>query len=168
MNNPDKYTFLLRKRRRDWAVWQVSMPLFFILVSWPISRWVAEVDHAFEKSLSGGDLILFSAMLLLGIVVEFSQIRLSEERLQTDEALERTACFALVFAVGLLFLYAVVKFDFIKYQFPVAGTAVDEKIRVYAYFSIICTLFSIAFASNGMWRAVGRLLDLRPRHGKDM
>lgn len=147
------YTFLLGKKRRNWFIWQVGMPLFFIIMSWPISKWIAEVDHAFEKSLSGGDLILFSAMLLMGVMIELSYIRSSEKELENDRVLDWIADLALAFAFIVLFLYAVIKVDFIKYQFPVAGTAVDGRIQVYAYLSIICTLFSAGFASTGVWLA---------------
>jgi len=48
----------------------------------------------------------------------------------------------------------------IRIEFPVAGTAVARKIGVYAYLSIVCTLFSAGFASTGVWLAFEKQFSL--------
>lgn len=133
------------------------MPVFFMLVSWPIYKWITGIEHAFEKALGGGDLVLFSALLLIGVMIELEHIQSIEKQLQNNRWEWLKAKLALVFGVILLFLYAVIKYDFVTYQFPSAGTECASKIRGFAYLSIGCMLFAIGLATYWTWNTIEKI-----------
>lgn len=153
----DRRLFLLRKRRRDWLVWQVCIPVFFILITG--IRYIRVHEWAFEKSFGGGDLILYSIMLLIGVTIELSSIRAADSKLQTDEHLEKAALCAQVCAVLMLFFYAPIRFDFMGCNLSTGGTDEIWRMFVYGWFSIGCAVFAIGLSSNLLWRTFGDLLE---------
>lgn len=137
----------------------MGVPLFIMFFTWPIFKWIIEIEHAFEKSFGGGDLVLFSALLLIGVYVRLSHFQLSKELLRIDKKLDQTANVALALGFIMLFLYAIIKYDFVEYRFPPAEIDVARKIHVFAYFSIISTVFSVGFATYAMWQSIEKVLS---------
>ena len=156
----NRHKISIFSRRTNWVVWQIVMPLCFIAVSWPICKWIKGINYAFEKTFSGGDLLLFSALLLIGVYVELFQPIILNEEPQRYKNLFRVMTAILAFGVLMLFMHAVLKFDFIEYDFSKAGKTIDLKIRVFAYFSMVCTFFSVCLAIYGTWLSTEETLDI--------
>ncbi len=153
--------FFSQKKILDWLVWMQLIPLIFIIMTFIIAKWFLQITHPFEKSFAGGDLILFSALLLINIVTEYSRIRTSEESLLQDFELEIISTIALALSLVFLCLYASIKTIFLQYSFPISSIPIDMKIKIMTYTSIIITFFALVFASNGILRITKKIYDLK-------
>jgi hypothetical protein len=91
-----------------WVIYKVVAPLLVILIIWPVYGFSLGIKHSFEEAFSHGDLLIFSALILIEafIEVEYNFVRDWRFHLGRDTAL--------VLAVVALILFAVVKIDVMR------------------------------------------------------
>jgi hypothetical protein len=80
------------------CLWKVFFPLFLILIIYPVYAFFLKVDHPFQRAFAHGDLLIFSALVMVEAAVE-----LKEVRSRYDELLRFVA------------MSAIVIFGFVKY-----------------------------------------------------
>lgn len=89
----------------NWCAWKVFFPLVVILLLWPAAYWLVNFDHPFPEAFKHGDLIIFSALILIEAAVEGEGVRFTSWR---DHALEITAK---AFAFICILAFAALKID---------------------------------------------------------
>src|SRR5437764_248684 len=92
-------------RMREWFLWKVVLPFLFLLLMWPVYRLAMHRADAYEKAFAHGELLIFSALVLIEIGIEMKYSDTSAENLWTD--LARIAAIILIFMFGFLH-YAVI------------------------------------------------------------
>jgi Sec-independent protein translocase protein TatA len=96
---------VLDQRMIDWLVWKVLLPLTIIVFIWPAYKYVAEFDHPFERAFAHGDLLIFSALVLIEATIE-------GERQHGHRRLMRTGLQVLkVVAIAFIFFFGFIKYD---------------------------------------------------------
>ena len=157
-----RYVFSLKRRKKDWFTWQVAMPLVFILSSYPICKWIKDIDYSFLRTFAAGDLMLFSGLLALGIMLELNTLRLTNDGLSTDEDLDDIGRYSLVLALIFFFLYALMKYEYVGEVFPdisnLNAIQIHLKVRLFSYISICGSVFSVLFCTYSMWVIVEKML----------
>lgn len=155
VNSGENKGFLIKRRWKNWKKWQVGIPLIFILLSWPICLFF-KVENAFEKCFSGGDLILFSSLLLIGVQIEITHIIHSYEKFRINKKLDDKATNSQWWATIIFFLYGIVKYCYIS---EMQQTIANGK-TIISIFSIAIALFGITYSAKSLFFAYDRLLDM--------
>ena len=99
----------IRSSRRLWLGFQVSLPLTIMLLIIPLFSMLVRVNNPVSRSLGEGDLILFSATLMLAISCELHRLQKTDSNFQLDDRVDLTYVFALFWAVILFLVFAAIK-----------------------------------------------------------
>jgi hypothetical protein len=141
---------------RDWYVWQVWLPLCCIAAALPAFclvgdgrklPWGPRLCNGFGECFSHGDLVLYSALLLLGVEIEIR--RISEEPRQADKALFNRSSHLKFFSMLCLVSYTIVR------CWAQESTGQTE-LTVRTIISLLIAIAAITYASGGMWLVYDR------------
>lgn len=116
---------LRRSRFQGWLLYQVITPVFIIGICWPAAHMILKMSYSFHKSFISGDLLLLSALLFAGIVVELH----AEQRYAPSELryTDRGDRLDFLFHVSLIMagfsgaVFALVKIRSMAYTFPIVS-----------------------------------------------
>ena len=140
---------LIMKRFRDWKRWKLLLPLFMLMLFYPIYLY-KEHDAPFLNAFVHGDLLLFSALLLFEISVEAKHIQ-HELNLESD-ALEGFTEGPRIFGILLIVFYGVMKM-------VVSQDTNYSKTIAYCFFCLSVTLLVVAYSIYAFWRTMEQVLD---------
>lgn len=73
------------------CLWKVFFPLFLILIIYPLYAVFLKIDHPFQRAFAHGDLLIFSALILVEAAIE-----LKEAKSRYDEVLRFVAMVVMV------------------------------------------------------------------------
>jgi hypothetical protein len=152
---PDNYG--IQKQWRDWCMWQCGLPILVLLLIWPLGRFVAEATDAFHQAFGTGDLLIFSALLLISMAVEFRRIQLVEPRLLHDGWVESNSEAALFAAIIAFLFLGGIKVDVMRANLFESPDGMS-KLTAYAVFSVAATLAAVSFTLRAFWRTRAKLL----------
>ena len=143
-----------KKTYRDqifaWVMVDVTLPVFFIAVFWPIANYFLKKSHAFDRVFHSADLMPLGAILLLAAIREIeTEIQLG--RIKAPCQKRRTL--GLMLTIVLLFLYALCKYYSLTASIPDSDSSpVDSLLSSISYLSIaavtFCGLYSLFLKSS--------------------
>jgi len=139
---------------KDWLFLQLFIPLVILLIPFVADVIVVQREHPFQITFSDGDLMLFSAMLLIGFSIHTKQMHLQWRASISD------SWFSLPQAAGvvLLLLFVMLEYDVIhKGYFNLDVGVLPKRVTAYSCFSCSAALISIMF-SVIKFRKLTRLL----------
>lgn len=140
----------LKSHLKKWGCLEIFIPVFIVLaVYWPLGSYMAKIPHLFNKIFASAELLPISAIILLKIYTEVQELNLSDDKdKDIDGILDTLHYLALGFAFIVIFCYGYVKFEYLKYTFPLDDSIpVDDVIKSIGRFSIIVAFASVGVAS---------------------
>lgn len=126
-----------------WLLFDYSLPVFFIVVFWPVAAYLMKLPHAFERVFHGADLIPIASILILGAIRELDTKR--RIGLIGDE-MENWRSLALFVSIVLLVGYGIFRFHSMRYEFPSDALApIDGTIAGISRVSLMIVVCAGAF-----------------------
>lgn len=118
-----------------WLLFDYTIPIFCIVVFWPVAEHLLDVSHAYERTFYGADLLPLSSVLILGAVRELEM----KARLELiTEDFENVRSLGLFLAMVLLAVYAILRFYVLRQDIPAdATTPVKQSLTSIATFSLV-------------------------------
>jgi hypothetical protein len=139
--------FTIVARFSDWQRWKLKFPLFALVLIYPIYKFFGAGEE-FVRAFGHGDLLLFSALVLIELSVEVTHIN-HELRSDTPYKLEGLIENAKFFGLILIFIYGSMKFMMDKQDTLIHVAAL--KARAFCVFSLAVTFLSLAFSIFAFW-----------------
>lgn len=139
------------KSLRSWIYFDFGLPVFLIIIIWPICQFLIGLEHSFERVFSTADLIPIGSVLMLAtsreIDIENRLNRISRDMDGFQQA-------GLFIPIITLIVYIVLKYYCLTFSFPAAGSTVEldatMKALPYLSFVIIFCSFTFCFAAKRM------------------
>jgi len=138
-----------------WFCYDFFLPIFFTVGFWPVAQFLVKTPFAFEKVFSSADLLLVASLLMLS----------SSREIDIENKLNRISCdmhvykqLGIVIPIVLLFMYCVLKYYSITYQFPMKpGEPIDDVIRLIPYLSFTAVSMAGVFCNMTKWGIIRSL-----------
>lgn len=126
------------------CIWKVFVPFLLIILIYPIFMIVVKVHHPFERAFAHGELLIFSALILIEAAVELKRAELGY-----DEALR---------ALAMLTIFI---FGFMKYQamqqeryLETGDLAAINQLFAFSFFNCAVAAFAIAVSIYAFLQAI--------------
>lgn len=148
--------FGIEKKWRDWCIWQCVIPAVALFLIWPFGAIVAEAKSPFYKAFAGGELLIFSALLLTGASIEFRRIQIVDAKGGLRTILDKRSAVGESLAVIVFMLFGAVKVDMMKLSLEV--DPLPRKVTWYLLTSLVALSFSVVFATSAFWGVTHALL----------
>lgn len=148
--NWNRSSSLRNEQLAYWLIWNIILPTFCILLLWPINKFVLELPQSFERSFGDGNLLLFSALLLIATSVRAG----GGLRSRRSRRLSILAEIQKILALAFFMIYSMLRAD-IAVQSRSFG--IDEsRLTVYSLFSLGVLALAISLAVvNVFWTVEG-------------
>ncbi|MBX9896283.1 MAG: hypothetical protein K2Y09_14125 [Nitrosomonas sp.] len=112
----------------SWFLFDYCLPIFFIVVFWPVALFLLKIPYAFEQALSTADLIPIASLLMLAASRE---IELENKLNRISDELNFYRQLGIFFPIPMLSLYSLLKYYSLSYQFPAEeNQTVDDIISL--------------------------------------
>ena len=128
-----------------WVLFELLLPVFFVLAMWPVCVYLLALSHAYERSLGGADLIPVAAVLLITVSIDGLYGEIS--RHHKSVALFVCCVTSLAMSMVLLVAYGFIKIEYLRYNFPSRDVAISSALTLAADLSIASMLLATAAAS---------------------
>jgi hypothetical protein len=126
-----------------WFLFDYTIPVFCIVVFWPVAAYLHDLSHAYERTFYGADLIPLSSVLILGVVRE---VEMKNRLGLIPESHENIRSIGLFLAMILLAIYAILRFYVMKQDIPAdANVGVKGAVTSIATFSLVVVVAAGAF-----------------------
>jgi hypothetical protein len=127
----------LNKHLQTICVWKVIVPFFLIIIIYPIFLFIVkDVHYPFQRSFAHGELLIFSALLLIEAAVELGRAELGY-----DELLRAVALFVIL-------LYGFMKFQTMTQEPKLERQDIDAVNQLFAFSFFNCTVALCAVAGS--------------------
>lgn len=127
-----------------WFLFELSLPVLFVIAIWPISEYLLNIPHSYERALSSADMLPLGALILIGVVIETS----FDDTIKKESAfLVVLIIFASFVSICLLFFYGFMKSESVDFDFSIIGTSTDSgKMTLFASISVAAIVFCCVYA----------------------
>lgn len=78
------------------CLWKVFFPLFLILIIYPLYAVFLKIDHPFQRAFAHGDLLIFSALILVEAAIELKEVKSRYDELLRFVAMLMMVVFGMV------------------------------------------------------------------------
>lgn len=78
------------------CLWKVLFPLFLILIIYPLYAFFLKIDHPFQRAFAHGDLLIFSALVMVEAAVELKEVKSRYDELLRFVAMATIVIFGIV------------------------------------------------------------------------
>lgn len=130
-----------------WLLWQVAVPLGFLGLFCPVHAVVLQDQFWFERAFGDGDLLFFSALLLMGVAVQVKIYDLDRGRLGEALSFEREVARAGAF-------FAIFVYGAVRYHLVLTGAEIPMGLRWnYAILGCSSVFFSVGFGLYSLAKA---------------
>ncbi len=150
---------VVEKNWRHWYLWQCIAPLAVLFMMWPIGGIIVEAEHSFHKAFADGNLLIFSALLLIGVSLEFRKTKSTNRgNRNLRSILDSKAEISLFAAVLLILWFGAVKVDMMQGDY-FSKNPLPPKMLLYSLVSLVSAAGSVGFAANAFWEMTRKLLE---------
>jgi hypothetical protein len=137
------------KRFKDWERWKLMFPFVAILIIYPISKFIVTGDEVIN-AFGHGDLLLFSALVLIELSIETTHINRELDRSGSDKIdslIENSRLFGVLF----ILIYGSMKL--------LVGHGAHTQIprpKAWAFcaFSVSVTFLVVSFGVFAFWKTL--------------
>jgi hypothetical protein len=127
------------------CIWKVLVPFLFIIVIYPIFVFVAnDVNHPFERAFAHGELLVFSALILIEAAVELRRAKIGY-----DEVLRALSLLPIMF------------YGFIKYKTMLQEPKMEhediaaiKQLFLFSFFNCAVAVFAVTGSIYSFLQAV--------------
>lgn len=135
----------------SWILFDFSLPVILIVIIWPISSFLLNLNYSFERVFSTADLIAIGSVLMLAtsreIDIENRLNRITRDMYGFQQA-------GLFIPIITLLIYMAIKYHCLTYDFPEKGSVqeLDDTMKALPYLSILVIVcaFSFCFAAKSL------------------
>lgn len=140
MNEKNTYKDLMYA----WVIFDFIMPIFFIVIYWPVATFVLNKSHGFDRIFHSADLMPLGAILLLSAIRELeTESQLGRIKVRCQKRLTTGHFLVVIF----LFMYAICKYYSLTISIPEEETTPVNKLVSAMSFLSISTIFFCGFYS---------------------
>jgi hypothetical protein len=140
----------LVKRFKDWERWKLMFPFLAILIVYPISKFVGVGDEL-VNAFGHGDLLLFSALVLIELSIEATHINKDFDN-EIPDKMDSLIENARFFGAILIFIYGAMK---LLLDHGSSVSHIDpERAKAFCLFSLSVTLLVVSFSIFAFWKAL--------------
>jgi len=138
---------LLDQRMIGWLVWKVMAPFGFLMLIYPLYRFVMPIEgNPFVKAFAHGDFLIFSALVLIEIAIEYKHAEI-------EEAQSPSLLFNVVIeVVRVMAFFLIFVFGFMKYDVVAHENLEPNRMVVYSWFSCSVAVSSVLFSIYIFWK----------------
>jgi hypothetical protein len=142
------------KRFSDWQRWKLWLALFAIVIIYPIFKFFGSGGE-FISTFGHGDLLLFSALILIELSVEAAHIHqeMPEDMSDKMDGLIENSRF---FGVALIFLYGAMKL-MIDHESKLNRMPI-AKAKAFSVFCLSVTFLVVSFSIFAFWKALNNVV----------
>lgn len=141
------------KRIVDWVGWKIFLPLALIVGFWPIYSALG-MEHSYQKACAPGELLIFSALILIEVAIEGQSLR------DAGLGLHVLRTVAIILGMLLMALLAVFKLQAAQLEgAAVPGSA--EKLWTYSTFGCAVAATSILVGFITFCTTINKELGVR-------
>ncbi|MFL6274462.1 MAG: hypothetical protein ACJ74G_04560 [Blastocatellia bacterium] len=139
---------MLDERMVNWIIWKVIAPFGLLLLIYPIYKYIIHMpDSPFAKAFAHGDFLIFSALVLIEVAIEYKHVLGAEAQMATLPfkvfmEIVRVAAFFLIFLFGFM------KYDVVTHELEPD----HSKLLGYSFFSCSVAIFSVLFSLYVFWK----------------
>jgi|SRR5688500_2527894 amino acid permease len=136
------------------CVWKIFVPFLLIILIYPIFLVVVRVHHPFERAFAHGELLIFSALILIEAAVELKRARLGY-----DELLRAGAMLT-------IFIFGFMKYEAIQQERHLETQNADaiNQLFAFSFFNCAVATFAITVSIFAFLQAVRTENDDRIAH----
>jgi len=116
------------------CVWKVFVPFLLIILIYPIFMIVVKVNHPFERAFAHGELLIFSALILIEAAVELKRARLGY-----DELLRAGAMLT-------IFIFGFMKYEAMQQERHLEADEMAAINQLFAFSFFNCAVAALAIA----------------------
>lgn len=140
----------LDRRMLDWLFSRIFMPFLILMLMWPIYKWFFDLPHSFERAFAHGDLLIFSALILLESAAEAEYAPYQSVRMGIARR-----C-AWLFAIGCVLVFGFMKYSVMlkEPQLAISPEAVIGRMKAFACLNCTIAVVSILFSAFAYWKNV--------------
>jgi hypothetical protein len=146
----------LVKRFRDWRRWKLCLPLIAIGATYFFNKIAASGDEFFT-AFGHGELLFVSALILMELSVEASNMNSELERVtpdNVDSLIENSRLFGVV----LIFVYAAMKL-MVEHRGKLNHMPLSH-LEAFCVLSIATTVLVICFTFFAFWRTLSQIVGI--------
>lgn len=141
----------------NWMAWKVFLPLALISCVYLAIRFFFDIPHPFGKAFAHGDLLVFSALVLMEAATE------GEQDQKHNFRVEAVRHFAKVVAIFLLLMFLGTKLDILRRESELAAKhsadghhLLTEKMLLYSSLNCAIALVSVVGSVFLFWYNVAK------------
>jgi hypothetical protein len=116
------------------CIWKVFVPFLLIILIYPIFLIIVKVHHPFERAFAHGELLIFSALILIEAAVELKRARLGY-----DELLRALAMIT-------IFIFGFMKYEALQQERHLETENLDAINQLFAFSFFNCAVAAFAIA----------------------
>lgn len=126
------------------CIWKVFVPFLLIILIYPVFLVFMKDHHPFERAFAHGELLIFSALVLIEAAVELKRARLGY-----DELLRAMAMIT-------IFIFGFVKYSAVQQERQLDTNDLDAVQQLFAvsFFNCAVALFAIAVSIYAFLQAI--------------
>ncbi|MEN3330001.1 MAG: hypothetical protein V7638_4808 [Acidobacteriota bacterium] len=113
------------------CIWKIFVPFLLIILIYPIFTIIVKVHHPFQRAFAHGELLIFSALILIEAAVELKRARLGYDELLRG------------IAMIIIFLFGFMKYQAMQ-QEQHLETDLDAINQLFAFSFFNCTAAAFA------------------------
>ena len=131
----------------NWIGWKVLLPLLLISFLWPLIKYILEIPHSFGRAFAHGDLLIFSALVLMEAATE------GERNQDQSMAMEAIRIIAKILAIILIIGFVATKADILRKENELVMLAIPNghemlTKKMLAYSCLNCTVALVSVVSS--------------------
>jgi len=126
------------------CIWKVFVPFLLIILIYPVFLIIVKDHHPFERAFAHGELLIFSALVLIEAAVELKRARLGY-----DELLRAMAMIT-------IFIFGFVKYSAMMQERHLETNDMDaiNQLFAFSFFNCAVALFAIAVSIYAFLQAI--------------
>jgi hypothetical protein len=140
------------------CVWKVFVPFLLIILIYPIFLIVVKVHHPFERAFAHGELLIFSALILIEAAVELKRAQLGY-----DELL-RAGAMLTIFIFGFMKYEAMQQEPHLETDNALASAAAVSQLFAFSFFNCVVAMFAIAVSIYAFLQTIRTENDVTITH----
>jgi hypothetical protein len=118
------------------CIWKVVVPFLLLMILFPVYILIVKVHYPFERAFAHGELLIFSALILIEAAVELKRAQVG-----FDELLRG-------FALLAIFLFGFMKYQAIQQEPHLEKGEVEAISQMFAFSFFNCTVAIFAVAAS--------------------
>jgi hypothetical protein len=148
----------------DWIFWKILLPLLLIMAMWPIYKWIFDLEEPFRRTFAHGDLLVYSALIMIEAAVEVGRIRHQALKMGILQRFAQTGACLLILGFGVMKYKTIISEHEMAVDVALKQnleTVAHLSSKMWAFSCLNCTIgfIAVAFSVYVFWLVAGAQRD---------